>query len=114
MSSTTCPLCGQPAHAPRDVTVCGGCHQSLVASALPVRTTAEYDIESLARAAEAEQAPSPHRSPVTAPGHAFCTWCHKPKSEAKKLLSRGAAHICNECVSLCVDILSAEFGDDWH
>ena len=113
MSETTCPLCGQAAHAPRDVTVCGGCHQSLVASRLPVRTTGEYDIETLARAADAS--PEPGRpGPVTAPGHAFCTWCHKPKSEAKKLLSRGAAHICNECVALCVDILDAEFDGGWR
>jgi hypothetical protein len=29
----------------------------------------------------------------------------------KKLLGRGGVALCNECVSLCCDILDAEVGD---
>jgi len=45
---------------------------------------------------------------------AACSWCGKSESAAKKLLSNRGAHICNECVALCADIMSAELGDDWR
>jgi hypothetical protein len=44
-----------------------------------------------------------------------CSWCGKPGTQVKKLLSGGAAgtgvHICNECVALCHVILRDELPD---
>jgi ATP-dependent Clp protease ATP-binding subunit ClpX len=37
-----------------------------------------------------------------------CTFCNKPQDEVKKLVIGPAANICNECISLCSDILSEE------
>ena len=33
---------------------------------------------------------------------------------AARLLGRGGIALCNECVSLCSDILDAELGDTWR
>src|SRR5262245_28071461 len=41
-----------------------------------------------------------------AQGSAFCSFCGKPESEVAKLIAGTAAHICDACVSLCVDILA--------
>lgn len=35
-----------------------------------------------------------------------CSFCGKKKAEVKKLIAGDAANICNECVSLCGDMLS--------
>ena len=40
-----------------------------------------------------------------------CSWCGKLEVEVKKLLGRGTASMCNECISLACDILDAEVGD---
>jgi len=37
-----------------------------------------------------------------------CTFCNKPQDEVKKLVIGPAANICNECITLCSDILSDE------
>lgn len=42
-----------------------------------------------------------------------CSWCNKPQSQVKRLISQNKIHVCNECIGLCVDVLSAEFGKDW-
>lgn len=36
----------------------------------------------------------------------ICSFCGKQKTEVKKLISGDAGNICNECVSLCSDMLS--------
>lgn len=36
----------------------------------------------------------------------ICSFCGKQKTEVKKLISGDAGNICNECVSLCGDMLS--------
>jgi hypothetical protein len=121
MNKVPCPLCGQSIDGDHQVSVCSGCHHSLAASAAPtMRSTGEYSVAEIASAAEAaremaEQSGGPRRKrPVTAPNFAVCSWCNKPRREVKKLLSKGQAHICNECVALCSDILQAELGDDWR
>jgi ATP-dependent Clp protease ATP-binding subunit ClpX len=37
-----------------------------------------------------------------------CTFCNKPQDEVKKLVIGPAANICNECISLCSDILAED------
>ena len=37
-----------------------------------------------------------------------CSFCGKSRSQVKKLIQGPAAHICNECVDLCIDITENE------
>ena len=37
-----------------------------------------------------------------------CSFCGKPQSQVKRLISGSGVYICNECVALCQDILAAE------
>lgn len=37
-----------------------------------------------------------------------CSFCGKPQSQVKRLISGSGVYICNECISLCQDILAAE------
>ncbi len=37
-----------------------------------------------------------------------CSFCGKPQSQVKRLISGSGVFICNECIALCQDILEAE------
>ncbi|HIU25025.1 MAG TPA: ATP-dependent Clp protease ATP-binding subunit ClpX [Candidatus Copromorpha excrementigallinarum] len=37
-----------------------------------------------------------------------CSFCGKPQSQVKRLISGSGVYICNECVALCEDILASE------
>ena len=37
-----------------------------------------------------------------------CSFCGKPQSQVKRLISGSGVYICNECVALCQDILASE------
>lgn len=37
-----------------------------------------------------------------------CSFCGKPQSQVKRLISGSGVYICNECVALCQDILETE------
>jgi hypothetical protein len=37
-----------------------------------------------------------------------CSFCAKPSPEVEKVIAGPGVYICNECVSLCNDILAAE------
>ena len=37
-----------------------------------------------------------------------CSFCGKPQSQVKRLISGSGVYICNECIELCQDILAAE------
>lgn len=37
-----------------------------------------------------------------------CSFCGKPQSQVKRLISGSGVYICNECIDLCQDILAAE------
>lgn len=86
--------------------VCTACHKSL-GGGLAVNATGEFRVPTeLLEVAEA----SGER--VRATG--ACAWCGKLEHEVKKLLGRGGVALCDECVSLCCDILDAELGDSWR
>src|SRR6195256_4042881 len=38
----------------------------------------------------------------------YCSFCGKSQHEVRKLIAGPTAHICNECVDLCMDIISEE------
>ena len=37
-----------------------------------------------------------------------CSFCGKPQSQVKRLISGSGVYICNECIELCQEILAAE------
>ena len=37
-----------------------------------------------------------------------CSFCGKPQSQVKRLISGSGVYICNECIELCQDILASE------
>ncbi len=87
--------------------VCAGCHTSL-GGGLAVNATGEFRVPS---SAELESAAVSGEQPG-AMGH--CAWCGKLEREVKKLLGRNHTALCNECISLCADIMEAELGSDWR
>jgi hypothetical protein len=114
---TSCPTCADPLERARPISVCGACHDRLLARGdIPLTSTAEFAAMTPATAEQllAADPDTQPGSPARVGGGASCTWCGKAGSEVKKLLSSGPAHICNECVGLCAEILAAELGDDWR
>jgi hypothetical protein len=102
-----CPLCTQALEGGELVMVCAGCHKSL-GGGLNVNATGEFRVPS---EAELETAAVSGEHPRTTD---LCAWCGKLEHQVKKLLGRGGVALCNECVSLCSDILDAELGDTWR
>jgi hypothetical protein len=108
-----CPICAQAVEGGELVMVCSACHSSL--GGVSVGTTGEFRVPS----AEYIAAQNYAEPDVGARQHAHgatsvCAWCGKLEAEVKKLLGRGNVALCNECVSLCCDILEAELGADWR
>lgn len=106
-----CPICGGALADGKPIDVCAACHKSLVGG-VAVRATGEFLVPSPAALAAADAGSSPFGEaarPLALPSDA-CAWCGKHESQVKKLLGRGGVALCNECVSLCVDILDAELG----
>jgi hypothetical protein len=106
-----CPICGGALAEGKPIDVCAACHKSLVGG-MAVRATGEFLVPTPDALAAAEAGDSPFGEasrPLARPANA-CAWCGKDESQVKKLLGRGGVALCNECVSLCVDILDAELG----
>ena len=93
--------------------VCQSCHRSL-GEGLAVHATGEFKVPSaeMLAAVAAEPTPEHHGERVRATN--VCAWCGKLEPEVKKLLGRNGVALCDECVSLCVDILDAELGTGWR
>lgn len=102
-----CPICAQALEGGELVMVCTGCHQTL-GGGLSVGATGEFrvpDPEMLAAAEATGERPQ---------SVGVCSWCGKLEGQVKKLLGRGTTALCDECVSLCCDILDAELGTTWR
>jgi hypothetical protein len=102
-----CPICAQSLEGGELVMVCTGCHQAL-GGGLKVGATGEFRVPSPALFEESEAS---GERPLA---RGACSWCSKPEDQVKKLLGRGTTALCDECVSLCCDILDAELGTDWR
>jgi hypothetical protein len=89
--------------------VCTPCHQGL-GGGLDVNATGEFRVPTAAELADHQDAANMSRPNTTS----VCSWCGKLEHEVKKLLGRGTAALCNECVSLASDIMEAELGGDWR
>jgi hypothetical protein len=108
-----CPTCGRELKDPRAVQVCGPCAGTLAKGAL--QSTGEFAAMSPDQAAELLGSADPPAQPFpTSAGDAACSWCGRGRADVKKLLSSAGAHICDGCVALCADILTAELGADWR
>jgi ClpX C4-type zinc finger len=104
-----CPICAQALEGGELVMVCTGCHKAL-GGGLAVGATGEFLVpspEMLAAHAAESSGEHPHATNV-------CAWCGKLEAQVAKLLGRNSVALCNECVSLCCDILDAELGDQWR
>lgn len=91
--------------------VCSSCHKAL-GGGLSLGATGEFRVPSPAELIA-------HASEIGHSGehvHAVnvCSWCGKLEAQVKKLLGRGGVALCDECVSLCCDILDAELGETWR
>lgn len=87
--------------------VCNGCHQAL-GGGLSVGATGEFRVPTPSQL-EAAEASGERPQSVS-----VCSWCGKLESQVRKLLGRGTTALCDECVSLCCDILDAELGGSWR
>jgi hypothetical protein len=105
-----CPICAQALEGGELVMVCHPCHKSL-GGGLSVNATGEFRVPTAQELLEHEDEPAQTARPQTT---AVCTWCGKLEAEVKKLIGRGGASLCNECVSLASDIMEAELGQDWR
>lgn len=89
--------------------VCTPCHKSL-GGGLNVNATGEFRVPTAEELVDhVEAVPSVRPNTV-----AVCTWCGKLEHEVRKLLGRGGAALCDECVSLASDIMEAELGANWR
>ncbi len=103
-----CPVCAGDLAGGDLLLVCAGCHRML--GNVEVRATGEFRAATPAAMAAAA---GDTAAVVVGSGSSTCAWCGKRQREVKKLLTSATVAICNECVSLCADILTAELGDDW-
>ena len=87
--------------------VCSGCHKGL-GGGLAVNATGEFRVPTPEQLESVEPTGERVRSTTV------CAWCGKLERQVKKLLGRGGVALCDECVSLCCDILDAELGNGWR
>lgn len=91
--------------------VCTGCHKAL-GGGLDLGATGEFRVPSPDELAKyAGEAQDQGERPQTTN---VCSWCGKLEAQVKKLLGRNNVALCDECVSLCCDILDAELGNTWR
>ena len=105
-----CPICTQALEGGELVMVCTACHKAL-GGGLAVGATGEFRVPSPELIAAAQQSTESGEHPRSTN---VCSWCGKLEPQVQKLLGRGGVALCNECVSLCCDILDAELGADWR
>ncbi len=107
-----CPICTQALEGGELVMVCNHCHKAL-GGGLSVNATGEFRIPTTAEIEAHTDVDSPHLGERVSAMNA-CAWCGKLEHQVKKLLGRNSTALCDECVSLCCDILDAELGTSWR
>ncbi|MEJ7602248.1 MAG: ClpX C4-type zinc finger protein [Kofleriaceae bacterium] len=105
-----CPICAQALEEGELVMVCAPCHSSLGGGGLALGATGEFHVPSSAELLDHHAANTGERPHAIA----VCSWCGKLEAQVKKLLGRSGTALCDECVSLCCDILDAELGSTWR
>ena len=92
--------------------VCASCHRTL-GEGLAVHATGEFKVPTPEMLEEGNAEPVAHHGERPRATN-VCAWCGKLEADVKKLLGRNNVALCNECISLCVDILDAELGGTWR
>jgi len=105
-----CPVCQGDLAEGDLILVCAPCRDRL-GGGVSVRATGEFRVPA-DLAADVSVGNAAESSSPGAPTE--CTWCSKSADRVRKLLGTTAFAICDECVSLCADILEAELGPDWR
>jgi ATP-dependent Clp protease ATP-binding subunit ClpX len=101
-----CPVCQGDLADGDLILVCAPCRERLGSGVL-MRATGEFRVPT--------ELVADGQTSGSHPGAALsCNWCGKPGDQVRKLLGSAAVAICDECVSLCADILEAELGPDWR
>jgi hypothetical protein len=104
-----CPVCQGDLADGDLILVCGSCRDRL-GGGVSVRATGEFRVP-----ADLVADMGPSTLTESTPGApTVCSWCAKTAGNVRKLLGTSAFAICDECVSLCADILEAELGPDWR
>jgi len=47
------------------------------------------------------------------PSVSRCSFCGKHDNDVRVFYKGHVSRICSECIGLCIDIMVAEFGDEW-
>ena len=47
------------------------------------------------------------------PSASRCSFCGKHDNDVRAFYKGQVSRICSECIGLCIDIMVAEFGDEW-
>lgn len=55
-----------------------------------------------------ESSPEPSKSEAAQSKMIYCSFCGKNKNEVFKMIAGPSVFICNECITLCQDILNEE------
>jgi hypothetical protein len=107
MAPQACPVCRGDLADGDLILVCAPCRDRF-GGQVHMRATGEFRVPP-------ELAQSDGETSGSHPGGAqTCSWCGKPGEQVRKLLGSAGVAICDECVSLCADILEAELGPDWR
>jgi ClpX C4-type zinc finger len=88
MTSRFCPTCGR-ANLPPEASA---------------HMTGEFTVPAGAAGDEAPAVPTP----MPYAGSDRCSWCGKPATQVKKLITGPGVQICDECVNFCMLILRDE------
>ncbi len=104
--TVACALCRTELAPATAVTTCRACAARGMGG--PVRATGEFLIPPEPSSDEAATT-----STIDA-GAATCAWCGRAGDQVRKLLGQAGVAICDGCVGLAVDVLSAELGPDWR
>jgi ATP-dependent Clp protease ATP-binding subunit ClpX len=102
-----CPVCNGDLADGELILVCAPCRERL-GHPVHMRETGEFRVPTEAFTGGETSGSRPLG------GAQACCWCGKTAEQVRKLLGASAVAICDECVSLCADILEAEFGPDWR
>ena len=115
LNEFSCPICRRASEPANQIFVCAPCHGDLVARGqVSLTSTAEFAAMTPAHAEEILGMDAAAAAEPAGATGASCSWCGKSAKVARKLLSNRDAHICEECVALCADILTAELGEGWR
>jgi len=104
----SCPVCRGDLADGDLILVCAPCRVKF-GGMVEMRATGEFRVPTELEVGGRGETSGSHPGAAQA-----CSWCGKPPEQVRKLLGAAEVAICDECVSLCADILEAELGPGWR